>query len=68
MTKPVIGKNCNIANTAKINENVIIEDNVTIGDFCVIGFNNKRLNKKLIIGKKFYNKFSYNYLFRFRSW
>ena len=51
MTKPVIGKNCNIANTAKINENVIIEDNVIIGDFCVIGFNNKRLNKKLIIGK-----------------
>ena len=51
MTKPEIGKNCNIANTAKINENVIIEDNVTIGDFCVIGFNNKRLNKKLIIGK-----------------
>ena len=41
MTKPVIGKNCNIADTAKINENVLIEDNVTIGDFCIIGFNSK---------------------------
>ena len=51
MTKPVIGKNCNIADTAKINENVLIEDNVTIGDFCIIGFNSKKLSKKLIIRK-----------------
>ncbi len=51
MTKPVIGKNCNIADTAKINENVLIEDNVTIGDFCIIGFNSKKLSKKLIIKK-----------------
>ena len=39
MTKPVIGKNCNIADSAIINENVIIEDNVSIGEFCIIGLN-----------------------------
>lgn len=52
MTKPIIGKNCNISNTAIINQNVIIEDNVFIGEFCVIGFNpNNKLSKKLIIKK-----------------
>ena len=52
MNNPVIGKNCNIANTAKINENVIIEDNVIIGEFCVIGFNPKNNIKKRLIIKK----------------
>lgn len=52
MTKPVIGNNCNIANSAIINENVIIEDNVTVGEYCVIGLNpNNKINKKLIIKK-----------------
>ena len=46
MNKPLIGKNCNIASTAKINENVIIEDDVFIGEFCVIGFNPKIILKK----------------------
>ncbi len=52
MTKSIIGKNCSIANSAIINENVIIEDNVSIGEFCVIGLNpNNKLTKKLIIKK-----------------
>ena len=52
MAKPIIGKNCNIAVSAKIKENVIIEDNVTIGEFCVIGFNpSNQINNKLIIKK-----------------
>ncbi len=51
MTKSIVGKNCNISNTAKIYDNVLIEDNVTIGDFCVIGANNGKLSKKLIIKK-----------------
>ena len=51
MTKSVIGKNCNISKTAMIYENVVIEENVTIGDFCVIGFNPK--NKLINNTKKF---------------
>ena len=52
MTKPIIGKNCNISNSAIINENVIIEDNVSIGEFCIIGLNpNNKLSKELIIKK-----------------
>ena len=52
MNKPMIGKNCKIADTAKIYENVIIEDNVTIGDYCVIGLkSNNETNKELIIKK-----------------
>ena len=52
MDKPVIGKSCNIAQTAKINNNVIIEDNVSIGDYCIIGFDKKNtLSKKLLIKK-----------------
>ncbi len=48
----MIGKNCKISDTAKINENVLIEYNVTIGDFCVIGLNpNNKIKKKLIIKK-----------------
>ena len=48
----MIGKNCNIADTAKINENVLIEDNVTIGDYCVIGLkSNNQTKKKLVIKK-----------------
>ena len=48
----MIGKNCNIADTAKINENVLIEDNVTIGEYCVIGLkSNNQTKKKLVIKK-----------------
>ncbi len=47
-----IGKNCKIAKTSIIFDNVIIEDNVKISDFCIIGFDPKnKYNKKLIIKK-----------------
>lgn len=52
MAKSIIGENCNIAQTAQINDNVIIEDNVSISDYCIIGYNPKNsLSKKLIIKK-----------------
>ena len=47
-----IGKNCKIADTSIIFDNVVLEDNVKISDFCIIGFDpQKKYNKKLIIKK-----------------
>jgi len=52
MIKKNIGKNCDIATTSIIFDNVIIEDNVKISDFCNIGFDpKKKYDKKLIIKK-----------------
>tara|TARA_Y100001958_G_C21197147_1_gene524340 strand:+ start:361 stop:1089 length:729 start_codon:yes stop_codon:yes gene_type:complete len=49
---PKIGKNCEIANTARISENVIIEDNVKISDYCIIGLDNNNDNKQKLLIKK----------------
>lgn len=50
--KSKLGKNVIIANTSKIFDNVIIEDGVVIGDFCLIGFSNTVNNSKKLIIKK----------------
>ena len=48
--KAKIGKNVIIANSSRILGNVIIGDNVTIGDFCLIGSTSEnKTSKKLII-------------------
>jgi UDP-3-O-[3-hydroxymyristoyl] glucosamine N-acyltransferase len=49
--KATIGKNVNLGYCVKILDNVVIEDNVTIGDFCLIGFSNNKSSKKLLIKK-----------------
>ena len=51
MTEPLIGKNCSISNSAKIFSNVEIEDNVVIGDYCVLGSDEKNEKLKTIIKK-----------------
>ena len=40
-----LGKNISISVSAKIFDNVVIEDGVSIGDFCLIGFSNKKKMK-----------------------
>ena len=49
--KAQIGKNVNLGYCVKILDNVIIEDDVTIGDYCLIGFSNNTNSKKLVIKK-----------------
>ena len=44
MTDPLIGKNCTISDSVKIYPNVEIEDNVVIGDYCVLGSKKKNYN------------------------
>ena len=50
--KSKLGKNVFISNTAKIFDNVVIEEGVTIGDFCLIGFSNVDNDTKTLIIKK----------------
>jgi len=48
--KAKIGKNVIIGYCSKIADNVVIENNVVIGDYCLIGFSKKKKNtKKLLI-------------------
>jgi acetyltransferase-like isoleucine patch superfamily enzyme len=49
--KAKLGKNVSIGYCSKILDNVVIEDNVTIGDYCLIGFSNNGRSKKLLIKK-----------------
>ena len=50
--KAKIGKNVNCGYWVKIADNVVIENNVTIGDYCLIGYSNeKKSSKKLLIKK-----------------
>ena len=50
--KAKIGKNVNCGYCVKIADNVVIENNVTIGDYCLIGYSNeKKGSKKLLIKK-----------------
>ena len=44
-----ISSNCEISKTSIIFDNVEIEDNVKISDYCLIGYDPKKNNKKLII-------------------
>ena len=46
-----ISSNCEISKTSIIFDNVEIEDNVKISDYCLIGYDPKKNNKKLIIRK-----------------
>ena len=46
-----ISSKCEISKTSIIFDNVEIEDNVKISDYCLIGYNPKKNNKKLIIRK-----------------
>ena len=39
--KAKIGKNVNCGYCVKIADNVVIENNVTIGDYCLIGYSNE---------------------------
>ena len=50
--KAKIGKNVILGYSAKVTDNVIIEDNVTIGDYCLIGFSNKKKKTKKLVIKK----------------
>jgi len=47
--KAKIGKNVVIGYCTKIADNVIIKNNVVIGDYCLIGFSSKKKSKKLLI-------------------
>ena len=51
MKNKIIGSNCDISKTSIIFDNVIIEDNVKISDYCLIGYNPHKNNKKLVIKK-----------------
>ena len=46
-----IGYNCDISKSSIIFDNVQIEDNVKISDYCLIGYDPKKKNEKLIIKK-----------------
>ena len=49
--KTKIGKNVKLGFCVNILDNVVIEDNVSIGDFCLIGYSSGKSSKKLIIRK-----------------
>ena len=49
--KAKIGKNVKLGFCVNILGNVVIEDNVSIGDFCLIGYSNNKSSKKLLIKK-----------------
>ena len=50
--KAKIGKNVNCGYCVKIADNVVIENNVTIGDYCLIGYSNEKKKFKKTFNKK----------------